>query len=620
MSSSIDDNSTMLATGGATDGQLTRPTTLNDPVPSTYPSIWDAPYISKVIVRGVNREGREVEKKEVFCWHCKRQIKGGWNATKALAHVAKKANHDVKACTSNISPDHIKCYSTMYNNFIGKKVRSEDSRVKLNLEADRHDASVMMMATGRKKIPPRGPPTMATLGRIGSSVSSFSSPRSIQLKLDGSIPNPQAEARATTAVTSAVLRLGLSFSLVDDPLFCRMCMSFRGVSDHYKFPSRESMRTVHLNDQYNAQQERTYGMLATDADVFGLTVFGDGATVRKMPLINVLAAGAYCNAGLLCLYDATKHLADGGTKDAAFIAGVILPYIEKLGPKNVDLVIMDGAASVQKGAREVQALYPHISTAHGAEHVSSLLLADVAKSYHVRMLISLNRRITFWFNGTIHSYYAVFRRSTQAHNLFSGRPLSLILPSDTRMGGHFISFMRLARLKQPILDTLTSAALIGSKFPLKLKRILQDDEFWKCLVEVCVFVGALMRVLRAADSASAGMHQLCYFAKKAGAHMLKTSDSINKMYFKPGTLEFDGSIWKKIETFLSSQEAILKGEDIGDTFSPIVVVTTTQLPGDDSAESNKSDSETEPDEASMVEARMVMQVPKHLSGNLREIS
>lgn len=112
------------------------------------------------------------------------------------------------------------------------------------------------------------------------------------------------------------------------------------------------------------------------------------------------------------------------------------------------------------------------------------------------------------------------------------------------MGGHFIAFQRLARLKQPILDTLTSAALVGSKFPLNMKRILQDDEFWTVIVEICVYTAAMMRVLRSADSASAGMHQLIYFVKKAGSHMLNKADSVNSLFTDPGTSEYNKSVWK----------------------------------------------------------------------------
>jgi hypothetical protein len=33
--------------------------------------------------------------------------------------------------------------------------------------------------------------------------------------------------------------------------------------------------------------------LIKDGDIFGLSMFGDGATVKKMPLMNILASGVY---------------------------------------------------------------------------------------------------------------------------------------------------------------------------------------------------------------------------------------------------------------------------------------------------------------------------------------
>ncbi len=51
--------------------------------------------------------------------------------------------------------------------------------------------------------------------------------------------------------------------------------------------------------------------LLSEARVFGLTLFGDGATIKTFPLVNVLAAGINNPFALLDIADCTDNLAKG---------------------------------------------------------------------------------------------------------------------------------------------------------------------------------------------------------------------------------------------------------------------------------------------------------------------
>ena len=116
-------------------------------------------------------------------------------------------------------------------------------------------------------------------------------------------------------------------------------------------------------------------------------MFGDGATVRKMPLINILAAGGNCPSGLLEIVDCSQHMASGGKKTAEYIAGLMEPHVERLGKENVDLFLFDGAANVQKAGRLMAINYPRTSCIHGGEHLLSLFLDDVFNTHHVVLLM-----------------------------------------------------------------------------------------------------------------------------------------------------------------------------------------------------------------------------------------
>jgi Protein of unknown function (DUF 659) len=361
-------------------GEIPTPSNIDDEAPSFFKSIFDDPHLSKIVCQGVNKNGDSVDKREFFCHWCKVQHKGGWNATKAVAHLARRSGSDIKPCSGKIRADYAATYRRMYATMEQKKLKSVDTMANAKSEADRHDIAVLKKSMGQK---------VGKAGASGKTISNFfcsttpARSTGIQLKLDGNSSNPVAEQAATVAVASCLLRNGLPFSLVEDTLFRRMCMSFRLVPSKYTFPSSKSIRTTHLDVQYDAQQDETYSLLGTHADVFGITIFGDGATVRKMPLVNILASGAFCPAGLLEISDASSHMAKGGIKNAEYIAALMKPHVEKLGANNVDLCLMDGASNVQNGAKLLQLWYPKISTGHGAEHLTALCLSDVAKTHQV---------------------------------------------------------------------------------------------------------------------------------------------------------------------------------------------------------------------------------------------
>jgi hypothetical protein len=68
--------------------------------------------------------------------------------------------------------------------------------------------------------------------------------------------------------------------------------------------------------------------LLLEARVFGITVFGDGATIKPVPLINVLAACVNNPFALLETADCTAHIAKGGKNDAKYIAKIGMPLIQ----------------------------------------------------------------------------------------------------------------------------------------------------------------------------------------------------------------------------------------------------------------------------------------------------
>lgn len=129
--------------------------------------------------------------------------------------------------------------------------------------------------------------------------------------------------------------------------------------------------------------------LLTESKLFGITVFGDGATIKGVPLVNVLAAGVNNPFALLDVADCTDRAAQAKKKDASYIASLVDPLIVKLENELdanklrhngiVDLVYFDGAKNVQNAGLILAAKHPCITVGHGAEHVVSLFFSDVFK-------------------------------------------------------------------------------------------------------------------------------------------------------------------------------------------------------------------------------------------------
>jgi hypothetical protein len=162
-----------------------------------------------------------------------------------------------------------------------------------------------------------------------------------------------------------------------------------------------------LNFQTNYNDNKTN--LLKGADVFGLSFHGDGATVKRMPLMNILAACADTPPITVSIQDCTKHLQQGGKKDASYIAEMFDDIVKEYDPNGTltDTFFFDGASNVQKGGAILVAKHPHSFCFHGGEHVLSLFFASLSKIKPIKLLILKTCRLYNVFgSGAHHAIYA----------------------------------------------------------------------------------------------------------------------------------------------------------------------------------------------------------------------
>ncbi len=152
----------------------------------------------------------------------------------------------------------------------------------------------------------------------------------MQLKLCGPKSNPNAPEMMDVALADFLHSHCLPFSLAEDPKLLEMIQVARLLGPNYKPPQSELIGGKYLDAIYKQSWKEQMSLLLSEVRIFGVTVFGDSATIKSIALVNVLASGVNNPFALLDIADCTHHLARGGKKDARHIANIVMPLIKQM--------------------------------------------------------------------------------------------------------------------------------------------------------------------------------------------------------------------------------------------------------------------------------------------------
>jgi hypothetical protein len=239
------------------------------------------------------------------------------------------------------------------------------------------------------------------------------------------------------------------------------------------------------------------------------------------------------------VHPGTSHLVEGKKKDATFIASLFEPWILKLDPNKsrIDCVFFDGASNVQLAGRLLAVSYPRIHVMTCAAHSVSLFFSDICKKlWQFRlMLVNYRRLYRLFGSGSMHSPYALF--GSQSKNFNDGRKVGLLRAADTRMAGHMYAQMRMLRLREPLVATISSIAYIDLKlkgFPKKVEQYILNPDMWQAafVIQRCLF--PMIKVLRLGDTSDCGgMSQLVYYVHKTDESIRKSMELLQDLkYFR----------------------------------------------------------------------------------------
>ena len=106
------------------------------------------------------------------------------------------------------------------------------------------------------------------------------------------------------------------------------------VGEDFVVPNCKKIGGELLDVNYENTYSQNKTELLKEAKVFGFEWIGDGATIHKMPLMNILALNGTTAPMTILIHDCTKYMEEGGKKDAPYIAelfkGKVLEYDPQL--------------------------------------------------------------------------------------------------------------------------------------------------------------------------------------------------------------------------------------------------------------------------------------------------
>ena len=123
----------------------------------------------------------------------------------------------------------------------------------------------------------------------------------------------QAESKLTMAIADLIHSCGLPFSLASHHKFKVVLSHAKFASKKYTPPGRNKVAGELLDLNYQLYKDKMMENVIKEADVYGVSFFGDGATIKKSPMMNILVSSVHQPVGCLRIVDCTGHLQNNGS-------------------------------------------------------------------------------------------------------------------------------------------------------------------------------------------------------------------------------------------------------------------------------------------------------------------
>ncbi len=127
-----------------------------------------------------------------------------------------------------------------------------------------------------------------------------------------------------------------------------------------------------------------------DANVFGLSWLGNGATIKQTPLLIMLLMCGNSPPTVMSIFYCTEHMSTGEKKDATFIMEQFKEKVADFDEMTqlIDCFFFDSASKVQTAGTILCATFPIAMCFHGGKHVLSLFFSNLSKLKPIQVSLS----------------------------------------------------------------------------------------------------------------------------------------------------------------------------------------------------------------------------------------
>ncbi|CAI5526607.1 unnamed protein product [Closterium sp. Naga37s-1] len=160
------------------------------------------------------------------------------------------------------------------------------------------------------------------------------------------------------------------------------------------------------------------------------------------------------------------------TKTGGYIASILSPILDKVGPENVVAVCTDGG---RVAARKIATMWPHNEHVPCATHVLDLLMEDVGKMGWAKGVVERTGEMINYVRN--HHFTCGFMRK--------GKGKQVLKPAGTRFGTQYIAVSRLCEVRRGLTQLVFSDewkewATGGKRAAAEAFRgNVMDEEWWK---------------------------------------------------------------------------------------------------------------------------------------------
>lgn len=167
--------------------------------------------------------------------------------------------------------------------------------------------------------------------------------------------------------------------------------------------------------------------------------------------------------------------------------------IEKVGPKQVVLIVIDGGSDWRSTEEMIQSFYPWIQFMHCESHEVALIIKDCFEIPELHDLDDFITDAQHWFSSHVCAAF-IKQQSTVADKT------KFIWPAVTRYCGKLLKFKRFYEMRDLLRRVVQSGVYVeknfsSDPFPEKIK----GPDVWQLLERVIKMMGPLLLLCRLAD-------------------------------------------------------------------------------------------------------------------------